>query len=598
MTFHSHSACAFIFIAACGLPVQAQEQPVPAAEDPQPAANSAGEAATVDAQAISNFAAALTGAAGVDDPDNSKIAPLNPNESPEVALDPNDPAASPAARLAPEPAEDMMDMAAVIALVRQQQAQLAQQQQMLADQSRQLKNLRGELDSLRQPGLAAREVQIGGNLDHDSRPIEMVDQAVPAETDDGDATPADHAQGQQVALAPGEEKTRQELKDETSDMVAKAQADDPTAQILTKFPGAWRLPGTRAALAVGGYVKSTLVYNQDPLEITDRFIVGSIPVDSSSVDNIEAESSITASQSRLNFDLREPTEVGILRAFIEGDFASDNDTFRLRHAFGQWNRVLAGKTWSAFVDTKATPEEVDFEGLNGRVNVRQSQMRFSPQIGEKFEFQFSLEDPNPKIQNGNGVTRTPDFVVSGRFQPNERLHTKVAILGRQIRAQQTIDGLGLSGVEKQYGWGLTVSGRYTTPRIDERDSLLFQLNAGKGIGRYVNDLASVGNYDGIFNPNTGDLELFDVVSGYLSLQHWWGVTSRSNFTLGYVELENPGFVEGDAYKRTIRGSANLFWTPTPRIDIGVEFLFGRRENQDGEQGDASQLQMAARYRFR
>jgi hypothetical protein len=260
--------------------------------------------------------------------------------------------------------------------------------------------------------------------------------------------------------------------------------------------------------------------------------------------------------------------------------------------------VLAGKTWSAFVDTKATPEEVDFEGLNGRVNVRQSQMRFSPQIGEKFEFQFSLEDPNPKIQNGNGVTRTPDFVVSGRFQPNERLHTKVAILGRQIRAQQTIDGLGLSGVEKQYGWGLTVSGRYTTPRIDERDSLLFQLNAGKGIGRYVNDLASVGNYDGIFNPNTGDLELFDVVSGYLSLQHWWGVTSRSNFTLGYVELENPGFVEGDAYKRTIRGSANLFWTPTPRIDIGVEFLFGRRENQDGEQGDASQLQMAARYRFR
>jgi hypothetical protein len=441
-------------------------------------------------------------------------------------------------------------------------------------------------------------VQIGGNLDHDSRPIEMVDQAVPAETDDGDATPADHAQGQQVALAPGEEKTRQELKDETSDMVAKAQADDPTAQILTNFPGAWRLPGTRAALAVGGYVKSTLVYNQDPLEITDRFIVGSIPVDSSSVDNIEAESSITASQSRLNFDLREPTEVGILRAFIEGDFASDNDTFRLRHAFGQWNRVLAGKTWSAFVDTKATPEEVDFEGLNGRVNVRQSQVRFSPQIGEKFEFQFSLEDPNPKIQNGNGVTRTPDFVVSGRFQPNERLHTKVAILGRQIRAQQTIDGLGLSGVEKQYGWGLTVSGRYTTPRIDERDSLLFQLNAGKGIGRYVNDLASVGNYDGIFNPNTGDLELFDVVSGYLSLQHWWGVTSRSNFTLGYVELENPGFVEGDAYKRTIRGSANLFWTPTPRIDIGVEFLFGRRENQDGEQGDASQLQMAARYRFR
>jgi len=30
----------------------------------------------------------------------------------------------------------------------------------------------------------------------------------------------------------------------------------------------------------------------------------------------------------------------------------------------------------------------------------------------------------------------------------------------------------------------------------------------------------------------------------------------------------------------------------------VEFLWGRRENENGEQGEASQLQMAARYRFR
>ena len=587
MKFHRHYACATIVMAVCCLPVQAQDQPVPAAENPQPATGSADEAAVVDAQAITDFAAALTAAAGVDDP----------NEPPEVVLDPNDPAAPEAAELAPKSVEDAMDMAAVIALVRQQQVQLAQQQDMLADQSRQLGHLREELDALRQPGMVAGDVQIGGNLDQDSQPITLTDQSAPAEPDD-DAAPAGKAQGQQVALAPGEEQTQQELKDQTSDMVATAQADDPTAQILTDFPGAWRLPGTRAALAVGGYVKSTLVYNQDPLEITDRFIVGSIPVDSAIADTVEAQSSITASQSRLNFDLRDPTEVGILRAFIEGDFAGDSNTFRLRHAFGQWNRVLAGQTWSAFVDTQATPEEVDFEGLNGRITVRQSQVRFSPQIGEQYEFQFSLEDPNPQIQNGSGVTRTPDVVMSARVQPNERLHTKVALLGRQIRGQDVVNEVTGNGVEKQYGWGLSVSGRYTTPRIGERDSLLFQLNAGKGIGRYVNDLSSVGNYDGIFNQATGELKLFDVVSGYLSMQHWWSSTSRSNLTLGYVELDNPGFVEGDAYKRTIRASTNLFWTPTPRIDIGVEFLWGRRENENGEQGDASQLQMAARYRFR
>jgi hypothetical protein len=542
--------------------------------------------------------------AGVQDPNDPAVAaaadPNDPGELPPTvaeistdALDPNAPAesaedAAPGAgevaagesRSTPTPAsaaDDVMDMAAVIALVQQQQAQLAEQQETLEKQSRQLEVLREELDALRAPPITEEPKEEVGLVVEESEPIDI------------------KMEGDQVAEAEPVEKTNTEKRQETSESVAVAQADDPTKQILTDFPGAWRLPGTNAALAIGGHVKSTVVYNWDPLEINDRFIVGSIPVDSSVASNVEAESSISADQSRLNFDLREPTDVGILRAFIEADFAEENETFRLRHAFGQWNRVLAGKTWSAFVDTQATPEEVDFEGLNGRINVRQPQVRVTPRIGETFEFQFSMEDPNPEIQNGSGVTRAPDIVMSGRFQPYDKLHTKVALLGRQIRAQRDTEFGG--GVEKTYGWGLTVSGRYSTPGLGTKDSVLFQLNAGEGIGRYINDLSSVGNYDGIFNPETGKLQLFEVLAGYISFQHWWGGTMRSNFTLGAVSINNPGFVEGDAYKETVRASANFMWTPTPRIDLGLEFLWGQRENEDGANGDAKQFQAGARYRF-
>ena len=48
------------------------------------------------------------------------------------------------------------------------------------------------------------------------------------------------------------------------------------------------------------------------------------------------------------------------------------------------------------MDPDASPEEIDFEGLNGRINVRQSQVRFMPRIGSAYELQFALEDP---IQN-------------------------------------------------------------------------------------------------------------------------------------------------------------------------------------------------------
>ena len=90
--------------------------------------------------------------------------------------------------------------------------------------------------------------------------------------------------------------------------MAAAQADDPTQDLLSDFSGAWRIPGSRAVLGIGGYVKTAVVYNYDPLEIKDRFIVGSIPVGEVAAANAEAQSSITVSQSRLNFDLHVPQD--------------------------------------------------------------------------------------------------------------------------------------------------------------------------------------------------------------------------------------------------------------------------------------------------
>ena len=472
-----------------------------------------------------------------------------------------------------------MSMNEVIELLQQQQQELAAQKQLLQSQSQKIATLSAELDVLRAPEPTAAPKateQMVAKAEQATQPVTTSTQATLEE--------------------PAQEKTEEQKDSKAAEAIAKAQTDDPTRALLEDFKGAWRLPGTNAALAIGGFVKTSVVYNNDPLEIKDRFIVGSIPVDERAVENIEAQSSITASQSRLNFDLREPTEFGLLRAFIEGDFADENDTFRLRHAFGQWRSMLAGKTWSAFVDTEASPEEVDFEGLNGRINVRQSQVRFRPRIGKEYEFQFSMEDPNPQIQNGNGVTRTPDFVFTGRFEPYKNLHVKLALLARQIRAQRDFEDGG--GVEKEYGWGTTLSGRLMTPNLDARDSLLFQFNAGNGIGRYINDLSSVGNFDGVVDPDTGELKLFDIMSGYVSWQHWWGYKQmRSNFTFGVVNVDNPDFIDDTAYKRTLRFSSNLFWSPTPRIDIGGEYLWGNRQNEDGENNSATQIQLAVRYRF-
>ena len=504
--------------------------------------------------------------------------------------------------------EENMDMGDVIALFREQQKELVAQRKLLEKQAEQIDALTKELEAVRAPLPAVKEEMTAQRtlLDSQSEKIsslkselESMQAPLPkADTTSTEISVAAATPPEPVPQSkPERPQTQKEQEIATGNAVAQAQADDPSRDLLEDFKGAWRLPGTDAALAIGGFVKTDIVYNFDPLQIKDRFITGSIPVGVTETTGDEAQSSITADQSRLNFDLRSKTDYGIMRAFIEGDFAGSNDdgdNFRLRHAFGQWRQMLAGKTWSTFMDPDASPEEIDFEGLNGRINVRQAQVRFMPTFGEKYELQFALEDPNPQVQNGSGVTRTPDVVIAGRFQPRDRLHVKLALLLREIRGQDDATG----NVEKKLAWGTSLSGRFMTPALDARDSLLFQLNYGRAIGRYVNDLSSIGDYDGIFDPSDNKLQLFDVTAGYVSWQHWWGLNQlRSNFTFGLVDLNNPGFVESDAYKRTYRFSTNLIWSPIPRIDLGGEYLWGRRENKDGEYGDASQFQFAVKYRF-
>jgi hypothetical protein len=44
-------------------------------------------------------------------------------------------------------------------------------------------------------------------------------------------------------------------------------------------------------------------------------------------------------------------------------------------------------------------------------------------------------------------------------------------------------------------------------------------------------------------------------------------------------------------------SGNIIYSPTPRIDVGGELLWGLRRDKDGSDGDASQFQASFRYRF-
>ena len=464
---------------------------------------------------------------------------------------------------------------------------------MLQDQQAQLNMQRAQLDSQNQliSELQAQSDGLGAEQEQRSRDQEKIIgeqrqamQSMQARIDElSDFDPA--------ALSEDEIALRERLETLESS-ISESQDADSTIFDAESFPGSIPIPGTTAAIRIGGFVKMNIVQNYDTVGSPDRFIVGTIPTDPESAG--DSEVSLTVSQSRLNFDLRDQTSLGVMRAFIEGDFASDDDTFRLRSAFGQFRDVLAGKTWSTFTDREAAPEEIDFEGINGKINVRQAQIRYFPQIGKDWNLLVSFEDPAPDVTGGDGISQIPDTVISARRTWFDRWHVKTGILLRQVRARWDADP---SVKQKAASWGLTVSAKTAVPRWDERDNFIFQLNYGDGYGRYVNDLATVGGQDAVFNPDTGAMKTLEVFATYAAFQKWWNDGLRSTFIASFVNIDNLEFQADDAYHKTQRLSGNVIWSPTPRIDIGGEFLWGKRHDKDGANGDATQLQLSAKYRF-
>ena len=204
----------------------------------------------------------------------------------------------------------------------------------------------------------------------------------------------------------------------------------------------------------------------------------------------ESGTTFQADQSRLIVDYREPAGKGALRAYIEADFSGgDDDGFlHLRHAYGQYNVLLVGKTWSSFTDARAVPEDIDFEGLNARIRIRQTQIRYFPRIGRKHHMVVAMEASVADVSGGSSATEYPDFVASINREVGWG-HVQLALLMRQIRAQSDSIPEITSAVP---GVGVSVSGQVPLGLWGNEDNLQFQLNVGQGIGRYINNLGEAG----------------------------------------------------------------------------------------------------------
>jgi hypothetical protein len=362
---------------------------------------------------------------------------------------------------------------------------------------------------------------------------------------------------------------------------------DPTETI--------QIPETATKIGIHGFATLQIFHDTNDIDNVE-WVTGKIPVEGS-----DSATHYSVSMSRIEVSSETPSQWGQLNTFIGMDFFGNGQPnspdFRLRQAYGELGfkdlglSVLAGQDFATMIDLKAFPETLEYLGPAAAFNRRQPLLRVTKAIADDMTAQVAFETPeNVSYINADKRTRWPDLVLTGTWQPGGKYleHIKLAGLLRDLRAE------GPDGSEDSaLGMAIQGTGKVMLPLFDGRDNFKFLVNYGTGYGAQV----SSGFDDAVFDTGSGELKTIDLFGVAGGFQHWWSGAFRSNLVFGYLTADNPGVADGDVIDSTSYGAANIIWTPFSNTMFGLEYLWGRRENEDGRDGTSSRFLFSNRFSF-
>lgn len=313
-----------------------------------------------------------------------------------------------------------------------------------------------------------------------------------------------------------------------------------------------------------------------------------------------------AFQSRIGLVTKTPQGVKIN---VEGDFrGGGGGTLRLRHAYGEYNGVLMGQTWSNFNSFVGNTSTLDFDSVPGLAGyqARSAQARYT-----SGPLSVSLEDPqNSIVTAGLNDDGDPDVIavegkdsfpaITARLEDSAGgLSYSAAVLAHQVGYDTgTVD-------ESTLGFATFVAAKMAlTDMITLQGTLSYSDGANSYLYRSGENFGAASAY---VAPN-GDVEAISGYGGAVGAGFNLGGGRSVNIGYGLVEVDWDDAVDDAAaggFFGVVGGQsetnsalmANYQWTPVQDVMMGVEYQFLERENVDGTDGDASRILFAAQYNF-
>ena len=355
--------------------------------------------------------------------------------------------------------------------------------------------------------------------------------------------------------------------------------------------GSFRLPGSETSLRFYGFAEGHAIHDLKQAGPSDTFTdLMFQPLDNAG--GQKGKTKFTAQTSRFGFESSTPTALGAFNTKLEMDFysygAGNRNRLRLRHAYGEYAGFLVGQTWSTFMDLDNLPETLDFNGPIGAPFSRRTMVRYTYADSKAgFKLTAAIEDPEDQFGGGSANERLPQIVLRA-----DKSFDWGAVNARVLFHEKR------SFAETKRGFGVGIGGSY---KITDKDLLMGQytrvdgdidqLYGSNGYSINVDQFDSAGVQT---NVGTGAIS-FDknqgLVVGYAKTfsDQWRGTVSYGM---------NRGKTAQAVDNRTLQQVfINVIYAPIKNVELGAEYIHGKRKTFTPETGTMSRFDLIGRYSF-
>lgn len=351
------------------------------------------------------------------------------------------------------------------------------------------------------------------------------------------------------------------------------------------------------ALGIGGYVYASVSCDFKGSIDGPQFVTYDIPVPAD-----------PARRSGLQFDASHSTvflqlaghsdRLGTYSAYVQTNFSGGkggSHDLRLKQAYVTVGNVTVGLARSTFVDP-AAPPDLDTQGPGARLSRKNILVRYSAGLGRDWQIGVGAESPasaSYTVADGRNrpiTQRVPDFPAYVQYGWGGQSHLRLSGMVRTLSYRDLVSGTNRYAT----GWGVQLSGQ---AEIGRSVMCYYEAYYGRGIASYVNDLDGNG-YDLVSRGGDSGRMKTPGVSGLVGGLKWdFCKRAYASASYGLLKLYGGETAGADAFGRSSYLDCNLVYTIFPDCQLGVEYIFGNRFNQNGRHSKANRLMAAIKYSF-